>query len=127
MGVWGHRHRQDLRWPHGGIWGREDMDGDRGDTKGCRDGDTDGDMGTQSGTDEVPWRDMGMRGHGWGHKGPQRDAGMGTWGHRHSQDLKWPHGGIWGREGPQRDAEMGTRSEERRVGKECRSRWSPYH
>ena len=21
----------------------------------------------------------------------------------------------------------GTRSEERRVGKECRSRWSPYH
>ena len=26
---------------------------------------------------------------------------------------------------PQEDA--GTRSEERRVGKECRSRWSPYH
>ena len=24
-------------------------------------------------------------------------------------------------------AEIGTRSEERRVGKECRSRWSPYH
>src|SRR2546430_17104594 len=24
-------------------------------------------------------------------------------------------------------AEMKTRSEERRVGKECRSRWSPYH
>ena len=23
--------------------------------------------------------------------------------------------------------EGGTRSEERRVGKECRSRWSPYH
>ena len=23
--------------------------------------------------------------------------------------------------------EMTTRSEERRVGKECRSRWSPYH
>src|SRR2546430_12676026 len=23
--------------------------------------------------------------------------------------------------------ESGTRSEERRVGKECRSRWSPYH
>ena len=23
--------------------------------------------------------------------------------------------------------EKGTRSEERRVGKECRSRWSPYH
>ena len=24
-------------------------------------------------------------------------------------------------------AAQGTRSEERRVGKECRSRWSPYH
>ena len=23
--------------------------------------------------------------------------------------------------------DLGTRSEERRVGKECRSRWSPYH
>ena len=23
--------------------------------------------------------------------------------------------------------ELATRSEERRVGKECRSRWSPYH
>ena len=26
-----------------------------------------------------------------------------------------------------RDLDLGTRSEERRVGKECRSRWSPYH
>src|SRR3712207_7426920 len=26
-----------------------------------------------------------------------------------------------------RDAIPGLRSEERRVGKECRSRWSPYH
>src|SRR3712207_4014949 len=25
------------------------------------------------------------------------------------------------------EREEGTRSEERRVGKECRSRWSPYH
>ena len=25
------------------------------------------------------------------------------------------------------DVIMGPRSEERRVGKECRSRWSPYH
>ena len=32
------------------------------------------------------------------------------------------------REGRYRDAAAGrTRSEERRVGKECRSRWSPYH
>ena len=27
----------------------------------------------------------------------------------------------------QRDGFIETRSEERRVGKECRSRWSPYH
>src|SRR3712207_7387150 len=26
-----------------------------------------------------------------------------------------------------RMAKLGVRSEERRVGKECRSRWSPYH
>src|SRR2546427_2392589 len=26
-----------------------------------------------------------------------------------------------------RDAQIAPRSEERRVGKECRSRWSPYH
>src|SRR2546426_12800658 len=26
-----------------------------------------------------------------------------------------------------REAELRVRSEERRVGKECRSRWSPYH
>ena len=25
------------------------------------------------------------------------------------------------------DSEFASRSEERRVGKECRSRWSPYH
>ena len=25
------------------------------------------------------------------------------------------------------DGDMDARSEERRVGKECRSRWSPYH
>src|SRR2546430_17457101 len=28
---------------------------------------------------------------------------------------------------PNRGAVVKTRSEERRVGKECRSRWSPYH
>src|SRR2546430_8931578 len=33
------------------------------------------------------------------------------------------HGTIPG----SRDAERSARSEERRVGKECRSRWSPYH
>ena len=29
--------------------------------------------------------------------------------------------------GTTRDRQYGKRSEERRVGKECRSRWSPYH
>ena len=27
----------------------------------------------------------------------------------------------------QKELQRGVRSEERRVGKECRSRWSPYH
>src|SRR2546429_4823094 len=31
------------------------------------------------------------------------------------------------RGGLERDRDVGRRSEERRVGKECRSRWSPYH
>src|SRR2546430_7051289 len=37
-------------------------------------------------------------------------------------DVGLPHAGdfVYGRV-------PGTRSEERRVGKECRSRWSPYH
>ena len=30
-------------------------------------------------------------------------------------------------EGTLREVIAGLRSEERRVGKECRSRWSPYH
>src|SRR5260370_627836 len=45
---------------------------------------------------------------------------------------------AWGREGPWRNRRgfdtivqtatgIALRSEERRVGKECRSRWSPYH
>src|SRR2546427_3321241 len=29
--------------------------------------------------------------------------------------------------GQEREARLGERSEERRVGKECRSRWAPYH
>ena len=37
---------------------------------------------------------------------------------------------IWGIPGvtdPVKDKIQDDRSEERRVGKECRSRWSPYH
>src|SRR3712207_9137038 len=33
--------------------------------------------------------------------------------------------GLWGRD--ERSCLRRARSEERRVGKECRSRWSPYH
>src|SRR5258708_35083426 len=36
--------------------------------------------------------------------------------------------GVWARRGGgANDWAMAGRSEERRVGKECRSRWSPYH
>ena len=34
---------------------------------------------------------------------------------------------IFTKEFPTVLTKMGVRSEERRVGKECRSRWSPYH
>ena len=34
---------------------------------------------------------------------------------------------ILDRSGSMSGLESDTRSEERRVGKECRSRWSPYH
>ena len=37
-----------------------------------------------------------------------------------------PHIGLLHR-GTEKLIENKTRSEERRVGKECRSRWSPYH
>ena len=38
-----------------------------------------------------------------------------------NENLTWPVAMV------QREEHDGTRSEERRVGKECRSRWSPYH
>ena len=34
---------------------------------------------------------------------------------------------YWKRHAPVLFPNVGRRSEERRVGKECRSRWSPYH
>src|SRR2546430_4157668 len=49
-----------------------------------------------------------------------------TWLWRHSRALDEPADGHV-KHGRQKDAEEGHRSEERRVGKECRSRWSPYH
>src|SRR5256885_4585156 len=52
------------------------------------------------------------------HRG-QRVSGPATWGQGSDRDVnaRGRHSGR-GR---------GFRSEERRVGKECRSRWSPYH
>src|SRR5215213_1351180 len=72
-------------------------------------------------------------------RGPLSRVGRGT----PAVGPLWP-GGLWGRSGqdddlagegetgpvPQDQGEvtaLGLRSEERRVGKECRSRWSPYH
>src|SRR3712207_3888688 len=37
------------------------------------------------------------------------------------------HEDVGGESAARNDATDGLRSEERRVGKECRSRWSPYH
>src|SRR5258707_6979357 len=34
---------------------------------------------------------------------------------------------VWERQSSSADGTAAKRSEERRVGKECRSRWSPYH
>ena len=58
-------------------------------------------------------------------------------GHRHVVTQTWEHledvfvgMGYTVAEGPEIEDEwhnFGARSEERRVGKECRSRWSPYH
>ena len=45
---------------------------------------------------------------------------------REGQELKWVRPGAMA-ELPMPPADRPLRSEERRVGKECRSRWSPYH
>src|SRR2546429_71206 len=38
-----------------------------------------------------------------------------------------PYGKVWRNGANEATTFVTTRSEERRVGKECRSRWSPYH
>ena len=45
-------------------------------------------------------------------------------GNHRSGELETARAGRWK---PQNEALFAHRSEERRVGKECRSRWSPYH
>ena len=54
-------------------------------------------------------------------------AGEGYWNQRSKSRQTFE--GHWTRTGDKyiRDADGRYRSEERRVGKECRSRWSPYH
>ena len=47
--------------------------------------------------------------------------------HTQKEDAFWFAKMGLGADGDQSQAELDTRSEERRVGKECRSRWSPYH
>ena len=41
--------------------------------------------------------------------------------------IRFPITGYWIDIGKPEDFNSAERSEERRVGKECRSRWSPYH
>ena len=52
-------------------------------------------------------------------------AGLGAIYNNYSKDYR--AASIWGLKEELRKAREATRSEERRVGKECRSRWSPYH
>ena len=46
---------------------------------------------------------------------------LAAWDSISSPNLRVKFGGL------ETDGQISTRSEERRVGKECRSRWSPYH
>ena len=72
-------------------------------------------------------RPHGMRKHPMGphhmgphHMGPQRTDFLKDLHHKASKMKK-------DRAGDEEDETHARRSEERRVGKECRSRWSPYH
>src|SRR3712207_9046649 len=62
----------------------------------------------------------GVGGEEWGSAGHHLEAG--EWASQGVPDDD-PQARGW----PRRGAAAVARSEERRVGKECRSRWSPYH
>ena len=47
--------------------------------------------------------------------------------HREEKREEGDRGGQEDKRGNQKERDRFSRSEERRVGKECRSRWSPYH
>src|SRR3712207_9051267 len=53
------------------------------------------------------------------------DLDLARWYLESEADMVWAIGGAY--EYPEFDEISDARSEERRVGKECRSRWSPYH
>ena len=57
------------------------------------------------------------------HADPERAAQLGRKGGTKNRKVYEPN--EWEGSAPQNASDM--RSEERRVGKECRSRWSPYH
>ena len=72
----------------------------------------------------------------WGAGGePAHGGGGGAFGRRRDVAVLVHEGRIAavapaaeaGSLGADRVVDLGDRSEERRVGKECRSRWSPYH
>src|ERR1035438_8239329 len=77
---------------------------------------------------EVLFQDdfRGKLGEGWSWVREHHEAWRIT---EHGLEVRIEPGNMWG---PQNDAKNllvrpAPRSEERRVGKECRSRWSPYH
>ena len=110
-GGWRYRpHRPDRAPGFAGAGRRNRADGAAGDPRagwfGC-----DG-AHRPDGSNRRDWPHRADRGdwRDWAHRAHRADGGnRGDWAHR-------PDRGNW------RD-----RSEERRVGKECRSRWSPYH
>src|SRR2546426_9481272 len=79
------------------------------------------------GQEGAPVTELRDRGVAAARKGPSDGVDL------HLAELRVPvateHAGEDGHRGATRDWErtLHRRSEERRVGKECRSRWSPYH
>ena len=73
----------------------------------------------------------------WSHKAQRQnttideifrvDVGKALGNHGSDAQIAWRQGGMLRTASSLRRATKPPRSEERRVGKECRSRWSPYH
>ena len=67
-----------------------------------------------------PWKDM--EGYNCFGCSPDNEAGVRMEFYEDGDEVV----SIW-KPRPEYQGWLNTRSEERRVGKECRSRWSPYH